>query len=53
MFRTFVIAALLTVTPMIALAGGCSGAHSNQQAMTCIEGTIWDETTRSCVKVTG
>ncbi|CUH65325.1 hypothetical protein TL5118_01257 [Thalassovita autumnalis] len=52
MYRTLVIAALLTVAPIMSHAMGCSSGHS-QQAMSCADGTVWDETARACVKVTG
>lgn len=53
MLRSVVIAAVMTLAPMVALAGGCGADHAVQEAMTCIEGTVWDETSARCVKVTG
>jgi len=53
MIRTLVFAAILVASPTLVSAGGCSGEHATQQAMSCAEGTIWDEQTRSCLKVTG
>ncbi|MBP1805537.1 hypothetical protein [Rubellimicrobium aerolatum] len=45
------LAAALLVLPLSARAA-CSG-HSDQQAMTCAQGTTWDRESATCVPVTG
>ena len=46
-----VAALLLTLTPGLAFAMGCSGGdHSSKQAsMSCAEGTLFDADTNTCV----
>ncbi len=42
----------LTILPTLTLAMGCPGRE--QQAQSCITGSIWDSATQSCVKqITG
>lgn len=50
MIRPMICAAMLTMLPALSYAG-CSGSH---QAMSCAQGTIWDNATQTCVEqVTG
>ncbi len=45
-------AAVLAVLPGLSFAM-CSGdSHSNQEAMSCADGTQWDAETATCVPVT-
>ncbi|WP_172294406.1 adenylosuccinate lyase [Pseudoruegeria sp. HB172150] len=51
MTRTLIVAAVLALTPMVA-AAECS-FHKEEIVMTCVDGTVYDAQSRSCVKVTG
>jgi hypothetical protein len=42
-------ALVLILAPAVALAQGCHGDRSQQSAMSCAEGTVWDEATGTCV----
>lgn len=46
--------AAFAILPGLALAGpmGCSGDHSETQAMSCVEGTVWDEASSACIPQT-
>ena len=46
--KRLLLAAILLSTPLGAWAA-CTG--SDQQAMTCIEGQVWDPATSSCVPI--
>jgi len=46
-----VVVLALTLTPMLAQAKSCS--HSEDQAMSCASGTVYDAKTGSCVLTTG
>ena len=47
--KRLVLAVALLATPLSAWAQ-CSG-HSEQAAMTCMEGTTWDPVVNSCVPI--
>jgi hypothetical protein len=47
--KTIVAAALLALSPGLAFAS-CFGEHTNQQAMSCGEGMVWDAATQSCTE---
>lgn len=49
MLRLILTAVILGAGP-VAAGAACFGDHS-QQAMSCAEGTIWDETKGACVEV--
>ncbi len=48
-FRTLAAAILLSLAPGLALAGGCSFDHMNEQASSCAEGYVWDGAAEACV----
>ena len=51
--KTLLAAVVMTALPTLGFAM-CSGyGHSEQASMSCVEGTIWDADTQSCVKLTG
>ena len=50
MFRTFLTTLVLIAAPLAAVAE-CSSRH--QQAMSCVQGMVWDDETKSCIKITG
>lgn len=50
-FRTALVAAVLAVSPLAASAQ-CSDMKLDTTAMSCTEGTVWSETTRTCVPQT-
>lgn len=42
----------LAVVPSLSVAMGCSTSHSaTEQAMSCAEGTMFDDTTGTCIPV--
>ena len=43
------IALAASLTPALAGGEGCN--HARQASMSCAEGTAWDATTRTCVKL--
>ena len=49
--RTILIAAALSVTPVLAFAMGCSGYHTTDKetVASCPAGQTWDGETSSCV----
>ncbi|MFY0680269.1 MAG: hypothetical protein JXR13_06820 [Thalassovita sp.] len=47
MLRTTLIACVLILMPIASFAM-CSEGH--QQAMSCIDGMVWDAETQSCIK---
>jgi hypothetical protein len=47
--RTFLITTIVALIPALGLAQGCHGDRADQQAMSCAEGTAWDEATGTCV----
>ena len=48
--KTVLAAAILTMTPALAMAQGCSfGSHGQEASMSCAEGTTWDATSGTCV----
>ncbi len=50
--KTLLATLALAVLPTFGLAAGCGHAASDQQAMSCAEGTLWDQTTGTCVPQT-
>ena len=44
-------AAILALTPTLALAMGCSKEHAIEQAMSCADGMVWDADKGSCTAV--
>lgn len=48
--KTTALAALLALSPTLALAMGCGFEHS-ETAMTCAEGMVMDEETSTCVPI--
>ncbi len=50
-FKTIFVTAILTLSPIVALAQSCHERH-DQQAMSCAEGMVWDEATSTCVTQT-
>ena len=51
MIKTVLTAAILALTPGLALAQGCSYGHDEQQVMSCASGTMWDVKTSTCVEI--
>ncbi|WP_208348307.1 carbohydrate-binding module family 14 protein [Pseudaestuariivita rosea] len=49
--KTLLTAAVLVITPAVAFAGGCNYGKDTV-AMSCSAGTVWDDTTKSCVSTT-
>jgi hypothetical protein len=49
--KALLSALVLAALPGFAFAGpvGCSGDHGATQAMSCVEGTQWDEASGTCV----
>lgn len=45
--RMLLAALALTLAPFAALAEGCS--HEQRANISCAEGTVWDDATRSCI----
>ena len=50
--KTLLVAATLALAPFAAFAQCNNGIQHDQQAMSCIPGTIWDEVTSTCVPET-
>ena len=50
-FKTTLAAAVLALTPAFALAQGCNSEYHDQQAMSCAEGTSYDEKSGTCMPV--
>lgn len=50
-FRTLVAAALLSLAPGLALAGGggCGFDHMKEQVSSCADGYVWDSAAATCV----
>lgn len=48
--KTFLIALALTAAPSLSLAMGCSHG-TEKQAMSCAEGTAYDNASHSCLPV--
>ncbi|KMW57157.1 hypothetical protein AIOL_002118 [Candidatus Rhodobacter oscarellae] len=49
--KTTLAAAILVLSPTFAMAMGCSGYGHTEQAMSCAEGTAFDEKTGTCIPV--
>ena len=49
--KTLLAAAILALSPTLTLAMGCQGDHATQEAMSCAEGTMFDDTTGKCEPV--
>lgn len=49
--RTIALSALLAITPILAQAQ-CQ-FHEEETAMSCAEGTVYDEEQKTCVKPVG
>ena len=49
--RTAFVAAVLALSPLAASAQ-CSDMKLDTTAMSCVQGTVWDATTRTCVPQT-
>jgi len=49
--RTAFVAAVLALSPLAASAS-CMDMKMDTTAMSCTEGTVWNETTRTCVPQT-
>ncbi len=47
--KTILTAAILLLTPGLAVAQCMGGYHSTQTAMSCAEGTMMDEETGRCI----
>ncbi|RMD90136.1 MAG: hypothetical protein D6811_11130 [Alphaproteobacteria bacterium] len=53
MLRVLFVATVLAAWPLgLAPAAACPFEHE-RQAMSCAEGTVWDDARQDCVKVTG
>ncbi len=50
-FKTLLTAAALTILPGLAMAAGCN-YEKEQQAMSCAEGSSFDEASGTCTPVT-
>ena len=51
MIKTFLAATAVSLLPGLALAMGCSGGHSMQEAaMSCAEGLTFDAEAGKCVE---
>ncbi|WP_319823854.1 hypothetical protein [Thalassovita sp.] len=50
MIRTVLTALILSAAPVAALAE-CFSDH--QQAMSCADGKVWDQDSKSCIATTG
>ena len=48
--KTFTTVLILSLAPMSAFAQ-CVGSHAEQQAMSCAEGSQWDQVSGTCVPV--
>jgi arginine repressor len=49
--RTAIVAAVLALSPLAA-AAQCSDSYIDTTAMSCVQGTVWDADTRTCVPQT-
>jgi hypothetical protein len=49
--RTAIVAAVLALSPLAASAQ-CADVKLDTTAMSCVQGTVWDATTRTCVPQT-
>lgn len=50
--KTLVAAFVTALLPALATAQCASETRMDQQAMSCVEGTQWDQTTATCLPVT-
>ncbi len=50
--KTLLAAATLAILPGLSFAQCFQKDAANQQAMSCVAGTQWDETTAACVPTT-
>jgi hypothetical protein len=50
--KTILTAAVLAALPGLAFAQCSDKARLDQQAMSCVEGTMWDATAGTCLPVT-
>jgi len=49
--KTTLLAALLALSPTLALAEGCNWSKHETTAMSCAEGSVMDEATGTCVPI--
>jgi len=49
--RMFIVSAVLALTPVVAQAE-CAW-HTEQAAITCAEGMVYDQEAQACVKIVG
>jgi hypothetical protein len=48
--RILLVGLTLCLSPMAALANGCE--HDQRAQISCAEGTVWDDATKSCINQT-
>ena len=48
--KTALVAAVLALSPSLAMAMGCQWGDHSEQAMSCAEGMTWDAATETCVE---
>ncbi len=51
--KTLAAAVALTILPATVFAYECNVSKQKQAAMSCAEGTVFDEATQACVPTTG
>ena len=49
--KTTFAAALLVLSPTFALAQGCNSDYMDQHAMSCADGSAYDEATQTCIPI--
>lgn len=51
--KTIFSALILVASPTLSLAEGCrGGGNEDQQAMSCVPGTMWDADVAACIPAT-
>jgi hypothetical protein len=50
--KTLLIIATIVLSPFAAFAQCNNGVQHDQQAMSCVVGTVWDPVAATCVPVT-